>query len=524
MRMRSNKQMLIPSVLLVIMLIMTMTLMAVAPVDAADTWYVDVGACPAPGTGTSADPFCSIQAAINAAISGDTVYVLEGTYLEHITIRTPSLTLQGENRETTIIDGGGSGNVIYINHNTHRVTISGLTVTNGEYGIRLPNTHGSNVVQYLTVRDAIITSNKMDGIEGALLCCGTASNSLIEDSVLSNNIQDGFYVHQFGYSTIRNCEVFGNGRHGLNLASTTDILATNNKVHDNVGIGIYLAPTEYSIVEKNNVYSNDIGIKSLWLTNDIIRENIIHENNVGIAQSSFRHNTHTDIHTGNIIYHNDLIDNVVHQAIDGFGAGDNMVPWNNKWDDGYPSGGNYWSDYTGADNNNGPDQDITGSDGIGDTPYIIGIDQDNYPLMSPWNIVQQPPDCSAAAASIDSIWPPNHKFVDISVFGVTDPDGDSVTITIDSIFQDEPVDTFGDGKFTPDGIGVGTDTAEVRAERAGTKKVPGNGRVYHINFTADDGKGGSCSGEVLVGVPHDKGKRSVPVDEGALYDSTAFTL
>ena len=132
----------------------------------------------------------------------------------------------------------------------------------------------------------------------------------------------------------------------------------------------------------------------------------------------------------------------------------------------------------------------------------------------------EPPDCSEAVPSIDTIWPPNHKFVPVNILGVTDPDGDDVTITIDSIFQDEPVDTVGDGNFTPDGQGTGTDTAEVRAERIGTKQVPGNGRVYHIMFTADDGNGGLCSGEVFVGVPHDQGGGVVPVDEGALYDST----
>ena len=96
-----------------------------------------------------------------------------------------------------------------------------------------------------------------------------------------------------------------------------------------------------------------------------------------------------------------------------------------------------------------------------------------------------------------------------------DPDGNSVSITIDSIFQDEPVNELGDGNTLPDGRGVGTDKAEVRAERAGT----GNGRVYHIEFTADDGCDGFCSGEIEVGVPHDY--QYVPVDDGAVYDSTA---
>jgi hypothetical protein len=132
------------------------------------------------------------------------------------------------------------------------------------------------------------------------------------------------------------------------------------------------------------------------------------------------------------------------------------------------------------------------------------------------------PDCSQAVPSIDIIWPADHKYVSISILGVTDPDGDSINITVDAISQDEPVDTVGDGKFVPDGEGIGTSTALIRAERSGSKKVLGNGRVYHILFTADDGQGGRCSGEVTVGVPHDRGK--IPVDDGAVYDSTYTAL
>jgi hypothetical protein len=133
-------------------------------------------------------------------------------------------------------------------------------------------------------------------------------------------------------------------------------------------------------------------------------------------------------------------------------------------------------------------------------------------------VPNQPPDCTQAYPSATTLWPPNHQFVPISMLGVTDPDGDPLTITVDSIFQDEPVDTYGDGRFTPDGTGVGTSTASVRAERVGTPKVPGNGRVYHIGFTADDGRGGFCTGEVLVAVPHDQSHPAV--DDGAQYDST----
>jgi len=131
-----------------------------------------------------------------------------------------------------------------------------------------------------------------------------------------------------------------------------------------------------------------------------------------------------------------------------------------------------------------------------------------------------PPDCSAAGPNIAAIWPPNHKMVAISVLGVTDFEGDPISIVIDSIWQDEPMNGVADGNTGPDGLGIDTDTASVRAERAGSKKVPGDGRVYHIGFTATDDYGDSCSGEVRVGVPHNMGNGSTPVDGGALYDST----
>jgi hypothetical protein len=123
--------------------------------------------------------------------------------------------------------------------------------------------------------------------------------------------------------------------------------------------------------------------------------------------------------------------------------------------------------------------------------------------------------CSAARASVVSIWPPNHKLVDISVLGVTTASGQQALVTITGIFQDEATDAEGDGKTAIDGFGVGTSRAHVRAERSGT----GDGRVYHIGFTATVAAGASCTGAVTVGVPHDQGTGPA-VDGGALFDST----
>ncbi|MBS4097428.1 MAG: hypothetical protein KGZ83_11420 [Sulfuricella sp.] len=129
----------------------------------------------------------------------------------------------------------------------------------------------------------------------------------------------------------------------------------------------------------------------------------------------------------------------------------------------------------------------------------------------------QPPDCGKAAPSMAVLWPPNHKLATVTVRGVTDPDNNPVNIRITGITQDEPVNGLGDGDSAPDGLGIGTGQAQLRAERSGT----GNGRVYAVSFTADDGQGGTCSSSVRVGVPHDQGKGAMAVDDGQIYDSTA---
>jgi parallel beta-helix repeat protein len=99
--------------------------------------------------------------------------------------------------------------------------------------------------------------------------------------------------------------------------------------------------------------------------NSII-ENTIKENGWGIFLS---------YSSDNHVYHNNFIENINAQA--------SYVESTTSWDNGYPSGGNYWSDYPEpSDSQRGPDQNLPGSDGIGDYPYYIGECQnDHYPLM-----------------------------------------------------------------------------------------------------------------------------------------------
>jgi hypothetical protein len=123
----------------------------------------------------------------------------------------------------------------------------------------------------------------------------------------------------------------------------------------------------------------------------------------------------------------------------------------------------------------------------------------------------QPPVCTAAFASPATIWPPNGKLTPVSIQGVTDPEGGAVKIAIDRITQDEPP-----SGGTPDATGLGTATAQLRAERTGG----GDGRVYHITFTAADAQGATCTGTVDVCVPHDRGHGGTCGDGGALWSST----
>jgi hypothetical protein len=127
--------------------------------------------------------------------------------------------------------------------------------------------------------------------------------------------------------------------------------------------------------------------------------------------------------------------------------------------------------------------------------------------------INDPPACGLATPSPNRLWPPNHKLVPVKIVGVTDPNNGTVTITVTSVTQDEPVDGLGDGDTSPDAVIQG-DTVLLRAERSGN----GNGRIYTVSFTANDGFGATCGGKVNVIVPHGS-PDAIAVDEGENYNS-----
>ncbi len=130
-----------------------------------------------------------------------------------------------------------------------------------------------------------------------------------------------------------------------------------------------------------------------------------------------------------------------------------------------------------------------------------------------------PPDCSTLEVP-DELWPPNHGMVAIDLSLVRDPEGDPVSVRVLWIRQDEPTDASGDGATERDGDGVGTPIAQLRAERSGSPRAPGDGRVYEFAFQATDALGASCQGTALIGVPHDQGRGTPAIDSDVRYDST----
>ena len=133
-------------------------------------------------------------------------------------------------------------------------------------------------------------------------------------------------------------------------------------------------------------------------------------------------------------------------------------------------------------------------------------------------LANSPPDCDQAEVAPGSLWPANHKMVPVAISGVTDPDGDPVELVTICIKQDEPLDSVGDGSTEPDAAGLGTGTPVLRSERSGA----GNGRVYRVDFLAQDPAGAACIGRVSVGVPHNR--KSAAVDDGPRYDSVSGNL
>ena len=185
---------------------------------------------------------------------------------------------------------------------------------------------------YLLQGSRSINGFKLDGV-----------NNVTIQNVKIQNFSTAIAFNNSSYNTVSGTDIVDND-HGINIYGSAYNTISRNNIADNYlrGIEIYES-SEFNIVSENNITNSKQYAISLY-------------------DCAY-----------NRIFHNSLINNTNQIRLSSSSS---------KWDDGYPSGGNYLSDYSGTDSD---------GDGIGDTPYIIDENnQDNYPLMEPVIIPEFP--------------------------------------------------------------------------------------------------------------------------------------
>jgi parallel beta-helix repeat protein len=185
--------------------------------------------------------YTSIQAAINDLSMGDRIYVFNGTYNENVVVNK-SLTIQGEDKDTTIIDCDGSGNCVYVD-NTDGTNISGFTIQNGSHGINV------NSSDFTT-----ITNNKVKGNTYYGIFLASSNYGIISD----NDATDNKYYYGIGISNSNDTTIENNNAsdnwYGIYVLGSCDNIVENNTANNNLYTGIYLS----SFTCTYPTYSNNI--------------------------------------------------------------------------------------------------------------------------------------------------------------------------------------------------------------------------------------------------------------------------
>jgi hypothetical protein len=296
-------------ILFALVLVISLSLVAAVPAMAQTTWYVDDDNCPGPGSGTQADPFCSIQDAIDAASSGDTINVAAGTYQENLASWkdmeiTKSLTLIGAGSGVTVVElTEGKANGVEIRQTAYDagnpldVIIEGMTFTKASgstnaanRGLKIGETQSA--IDSLTLRDVEVSYAAVNNIE----ICGPSTIVVltIENSNFHHAGSHGLMAPgDISSGTITNTHFDNNGRldiwaSGMHLfGHTSDLLVTGCSMSNNTDSGFngrqLTNVTLKDIVASDNTHAaGGYGIaisEKASSSSDVTLENITAENN-----------------------------------------------------------------------------------------------------------------------------------------------------------------------------------------------------------------------------------------------------
>ena len=175
---------------------------------------------------------------------------------------------------------------------------------------------------------------------------------------------------------IRDCVI------GIELDDTSNVTVTNNTITQSYVNHPSILPTcaigfeggSSNIITGNTIVNNMVGIDLDATSNNLIVENSI----TNSSTDAF----YVDGSSNNSVYHNNFTNNTGQIDDEGLLGGTGVASVN-VWDNGYPSGGNYWSDYQSKY----PNASQIDSSGLGNTPYVIDENNiDHYPLIHPVDI------------------------------------------------------------------------------------------------------------------------------------------
>ena len=192
------------------------------------TWHISTSGSD-DNDGSEESPFATIQAGINASSDGDSILVDAGTYVENINYNGKNIVVQGEDRETTIIDGNQGGTVVLIGGGT----LDEFTITNGsEGGVKIENDEEP------VISNAIISGNTSSGSGGGILATSYSDVTIKYTLIYNNNSSwgGGVYADNDANVYIKNSTIAYNNASvgsGLMVYAYADIYVENSIVYFN---------------------------------------------------------------------------------------------------------------------------------------------------------------------------------------------------------------------------------------------------------------------------------------------------